>query len=445
MNKALPCDFRCDALRSFSSSLSRIESGNARCAVCEITLVCTEVVFLVWGFAHVHTQERLAQARLSSQPTIIVIMQHTAVLESLRIKHLHGAPISALSEGGTTTEGKYVCMADGSKYKGELLDVWRHGIGTCKYAPSGDRYKGAWLYNNRHGQGTFTTADGSFSYTGQWWDDAAHGYYTGNKHHRDLHQITCFHRSGIATYAAVGTYTGEFVGSQRSGWGTMAFADGSRFEGVWANDALSHGCMTHADGSTFVGAFEKNARAQGTLTSGNSKWQGTFVNGVLHGTGSCLVPGAYLYSGQWAGGKRHGTGRCEYADSSVYEGEWVDDAPHGQGSMTRAGGCYTGTFHHGAATGHGRLEFEDGSVYQGGVQDGVAHGQGQLVDVESNVTRGTWLHGEWQRGQLCSALTRWRGAGLACAVAGEMAQLHVQVCVASDDAQKAFSPWHTAA
>lgn len=156
---------------------------------------------------------------------------------------------------------------------------------------------------------------------------------------RKTHSIQEHHRQGVAVYKGIGTYTGEFANNQRCGWGVMQFEDGTRAEGEWAHDTI-HGeaVCTHADGSVFVGCYEHGVRTRGTLTKGCSKWQGPFVDDMLHGHGSCVVEGQYEYTGRFAGGLRDGPqGRCVYADGSVYEGGWAGGMRVGHGVLSGVG------------------------------------------------------------------------------------------------------------
>lgn len=75
----------------------------------------------------------------------------------------------------------------------------------------------------------------------------------------------------------------------------------------------------------------------------------------------------------------------------------------------------------------GTITYHDGSVYKGVVLHGLAHGWGVHTDIDGMVTRGMWTRGVRNRANADPTLTRWQGAGLYCAIAGQPACFQVQL------------------
>ncbi|HAR53448.1 MAG TPA: 2-isopropylmalate synthase, partial [Roseovarius nubinhibens] len=77
-------------------------------------------------------------------------------------------------------------------------------------------------------------------------------------------------------------------------------------------------------------------------------YEGTFKNGLQHGTGSYTLPNGYQYRGDWAEGEIRGTGVARFPNGSVYEGEFAAGKPNGVGKITFTdGGTYEGTWEDG--------------------------------------------------------------------------------------------------
>ncbi|MGL5011849.1 MAG: 2-isopropylmalate synthase, partial [Paracoccaceae bacterium] len=50
-----------------------------------------------------------------------------------------------------------------------------------------------------------------------------------------------------------------------------------------------------------------------------SVYEGTFLNGLQHGTGTYTLPNGFSYTGDWSQGQIVGQGIARYPDGSVYE------------------------------------------------------------------------------------------------------------------------------
>lgn len=84
------------------------------------------------------------------------------------------------------------------------------------------------------------------------------------------------------------------------------------------------------------------------------KYQGSILDGFMHGEGRLTYENGEYYDGQWVrgkawlvtsffpqrtsslkpytSGKRHGRGEYRYADGTKYIGNWDNDRIHGEGS-----------------------------------------------------------------------------------------------------------------
>ena len=49
-------------------------------------------------------------------------------------------------------------------------------------------------------------------------------------------------------------------------------------------------------------------------------YEGTFRNGLQHGTGTYTLPNGYEYTGEWVDGEMKGVGTAHFPNGSVYEG-----------------------------------------------------------------------------------------------------------------------------
>ena len=72
-------------------------------------------------------------------------------------------------------------------------------------------------------------------------------------------------------------------------------------------------------------------------------YEGTFRNGLQHGTGTYTLPNGYEYAGEWIDGEIRGTGVARFPNGSVYEGEFTKGKPEGIGKIVFSdGGTYEG-------------------------------------------------------------------------------------------------------
>ena len=51
-------------------------------------------------------------------------------------------------------------------------------------------------------------------------------------------------------------------------------------------------------------------------------YQGTFRNGLQHGTGTYTLPNGYTYTGDWVDGEIRGEGKATFPNGAIYEGSF---------------------------------------------------------------------------------------------------------------------------
>jgi hypothetical protein len=62
-------------------------------------------------------------------------------------------------------------------------------------------------------------------------------------------------------------------------------------------------------------------------------YEGTFKDGLQHGTGTYTLPNGYEYTGEWIAGEIKGRGVARFPNGSVYEGEFARGKPDGVGKI----------------------------------------------------------------------------------------------------------------
>src|SRR6056297_1064558 len=108
-------------------------------------------------------------------------------------------------------------------------------------------------------------------------------------------------------------------------------------------------------------------------------YEGTFRNGLQHGTGTYTLPNGYEYSGEWVDGEIRGQGVARFPNGSVYEGQFAKGKPEGVGKIVFAdGGTYEGEWSDGKITGQGVAVYANGVRYEGSFRNALHHGRGTM-------------------------------------------------------------------
>ena len=148
---------------------------------------------------------------------------------------------------------------------------------------------------------------------------------------------------GKLKYADGSVYQGEFANNLPSGNDeTLLFADGRRYQGTFIEGQMQgYGTFEWPNGDVYVGTFNANA-ITGTGTffwqNGNVTYTGTIQDGKRHGLGVMLWPDGRRYDGAFRQNERHGFGVFENADGSSYRGFFETNQRHGDGVFEDANG-----------------------------------------------------------------------------------------------------------
>ncbi len=249
-------------------------------------------------------------------------------------------------------DGESLCLPDGGRYRGEVVNGLLQGQGRIDY-PSGSWYAGQFVDGQWHGDGEWHGSNGEV-YKGQFQHGLFHGQGTLTLH--DSSYTGGFklgRRNGEGTLKEAGmTYRGEFKDDQYSGLGHLELEDGSQYQGEFA-----HG--------------KPNGEGQRSDSSGN-QFTGRFVNGQLEGAGTFNSAEGDQYAGGFKHNQLNGKGRYENADGDVWIGEFKD----------------------GVLNGIGHLNLADGSSYIGEFASDTYEGRGILTLADGNTQSGIWANGQ---------------------------------------------------
>ena len=163
--------------------------------------------------------------------------------------------------------------------------------------PNGNTYEGKWNVNP-DGYGVYTLADGT-RYEGEWEQGKLIQEITKDDQTKLYHGIYVL--SGGAAY--IGTWTETWFNWNRTGQGTMYYADGSVYTGEWKDNV-------------------KNGQGSLIWPSGD-RYEGGFVDGGLAGQGTMYYADGSRYEGQWGADCWQGQGTIYYADGTQKTGTWI--------------------------------------------------------------------------------------------------------------------------
>jgi len=117
-------------------------------------------------------------------------------------------------------------------------------------------------------------------------------------------------------------------------------------------------------------------------------YEGSWVNGCIHGFCKIKYSSGDIYEGEFQNGKQTGIGVMYFTNSNErYEGQWINGKMTGNGKYFFSGKemkKYTGQFFNGDIYGYGIMETVD-YIYRGMVKNGLFDGFGRfehLKDLE---------------------------------------------------------------
>jgi len=266
---------------------------------------------------------------------------------------------------GNCQNGKGIYIyPSGAVYIGDFYEGEIHGVGVCYYS-DGSKYQGEWAHRYPEGKGTKTYADGS-QLTGYWkMGQPVDSYGTllahvidGKESENDGSEIQ----------------TGCLAGDCRSGQGTFAYADGSRYEGqFFEGRPEGWGSFYYVTGETYTGSFRE---------------------GVPHGRGSRESPDGQVIRGEWRDGEYLGQ-TAAAASAGCLEG----DCENGYGRYRfKDGSSYTGTFKNFLPHGRGVVQYTNGERYEGEMAEASFDGQGTFFKEDGRRLSGRWRQGAFLGG-----------------------------------------------
>lgn len=267
-------------------------------------------------------------------------------------------PADSIDSSGLSKEasiGKHK-FEDGSVYHGDLIRGKPDGFGRREFS-NGDIYEGQFENGLFSGHGTLR--------------------YKSNMN---------FER-----------YFGNWKLGMRHGYGVLALADGTSWEGSWKDDSFLIGRFKRYDGLIMSGKWQGNFLSEGELISvsgdqftGNFRPDGSFLEGMLrkengeeyvgqfeqnifHGFGCLKDVDGSLYTGSFSDGVKTGQGLLVEEDGTRYSGEFIDGLPHGLGEQSDPSGVsYRGFWEGGVRQGVGVIDFGDGTSFTGEFENGLA-------------------------------------------------------------------------
>ncbi|OMJ67734.1 hypothetical protein SteCoe_35027 [Stentor coeruleus] len=192
------------------------------------------------------------------------------------------------------------------------------------------------------------------------------------------------HNFGICEYKDGGVYK-----DSKNSLGTMVYANGDIFKGMWIRDEKLSGDMKFKNGDTFNGIFQSPNGLKGIYV---------YINGDI-------------YKGEMIGLLKEGNGIMYYTDGSTYKGNWKQDLKHGFGVLTlKTGWYYEGSWSQGKIEGIGitsedslkLFNFKNNEIlsefippsiesYKGNYLEGILkHGNGTYTYANGDIYTGEW-------------------------------------------------------
>ena len=123
-----------------------------------------------------------------------------------------------------------------------------------------------------------------------------------------------------------------------------------------ATHVLHHFTDIDGSGDLYKGEFVVVTRFNGRFTirhglgtiqyANGSVYEGMWNKGLREGYGRLIHPTGDMYEGDWSGDKANGRGIFSNVEGYTYQGDWVDDCQHGIGCerWQSNASCYEGRF-----------------------------------------------------------------------------------------------------
>ena len=217
-------------------------------------------------------------------------------------------------------------------------------------------YEGDMLNGMRHGFGRLTTP--KYVRLGTWRNDQFTGWGRESRRNGDVLEGKFIDGrvtgKGILKNAKGNLYVGDFVESQRHGYGEL---DTNRihYKGQFLGDRLNGKGIIHfkIEGHDYDGDFkdnEINGRGVFRWTNGDV-YDGLMTRGKMNGLGRYTYANGQIYEGNYINGVKEGKGRLTYPNGFVYDGDFIGGRPRGNANIISGGKTIP-------------VQFSDGRFYQ---------------------------------------------------------------------------------
>lgn len=199
------------------------------------------------------------------------------------------------------------------------------------------------------------------------------------------------------TFRTGAVYDGEWLGNERSGFGTQTWADGAEYQGEWRqNTASGRGCFKHCDGDVYIGQWRQNMKhGYGVyLHRDGTQYQGEFLDDLQDGYGVESWPDRSQFQGRFRQGKKSPVGIYKWPDGSQYVGQWSGNQIDGNGAYLGADGRrFDGKWRASVMHGCGRYSWPDGRTYWGQYLADQKDGFGTFIWADGRRYQGYWVAG----------------------------------------------------
>lgn len=153
-------------------------------------------------------------------------------------------------------------------------------------------------------------------------------------------------------------YVGEILENLPNGKGSMTFANGDVYEGMWKDGNMEG-----------IGTYRFYDLNKDKFTS---EYVGSFRNNKIDGEGKQTFPDKSVYIGTWQNGMRTGNGALWLADGSYFYGIWKFNRMVRGELRLSSGDIYDGEFLNGSFNGFGKyFSLKDNSIFEGLFKDGL--------------------------------------------------------------------------
>jgi len=182
-------------------------------------------------------------------------------------------------------------------------------------------------------------------------------------------------------------YTGTLKAGKFNGYGKIAFANGTRYEGGFFDGRFHGEGVFYGEDWRLEGLFEDGEPVRGVLYGEEE---------IIFDENSFALAERWKYTGALSPKGQRGKGAFVFEDGATYEGECAEGLAQGRGTYTDSGGhvLYAGVWQAGLYEGEGEYHAPDGSFsYRGNFRGGKFEGEGAVTTREGKVITGTWKRG----------------------------------------------------